>query len=104
MILWKPGLLEESIQSISRSNKNVSILHTFNIKNCDIWYVRFGLDFSQKVNPNFYKEIYRFIIFDCVIKIKVLSLGDTNGRVYVWDLDVDDPEKIKYLSIEKFFF
>lgn len=31
------------------SDSNVSILHRFDYKDCDIWYMRFGLDFWQKV-------------------------------------------------------
>lgn len=49
VVCWKPGLLQESLETITRSNKNVSILHTFKLVDCDIWYVRFCLDFGQKV-------------------------------------------------------
>ena len=31
------------------SDSNVSVLHRFDYKDCDIWYMRFGLDFWQKV-------------------------------------------------------
>ena len=49
IIQWKPGQLNENIYSISRSNKNISILHKFQIKNAEVWFVRFCLDYSQKV-------------------------------------------------------
>lgn len=54
IVMWKPGSLNDKIDSITRANKNVSILHTFHAKECDIWYVRFCLDFSQKVRQQFY--------------------------------------------------
>ena len=49
IILWKPGQLNENIYSISRSNKNISIINKFQIKNAEVWFVRFCLDYSQKV-------------------------------------------------------
>lgn len=77
VICWKPGLFDDKIGSITRSNKNMSILHTFHAKDCDIWYVRFGLDFGQKH----------------------LALGTQNGKVYLWDLDTEDPKHIKRLTL-----
>lgn len=77
IICWKPGLFDEKIDSVTRSNKNMSILHTFHAKDCDIWYVRFSLDFSQKY----------------------LALGTQNGKIYLWNLDIDNPKHIKKLTI-----
>lgn len=77
IICWKPGHFNESIDTITRTNKNVSILHTFTAEDCEIWYVRFGFDFSQKF----------------------LSLGTQSGKVYIWDLDSEDPKNIKKLTI-----
>ena len=53
VVFWKPGSLEEDIESLTKSNKNVSIIHTMYLKECDIWYVRFAFDFSQKVYCQF---------------------------------------------------
>ena len=50
IVLWKPGLLHEDLNTITRTNKNVSIIHKLLVKECDIWYVRFAIDLSQKVS------------------------------------------------------
>lgn len=47
--LWKPGLIEDDIESITRTNDNVTYLHDFDIENCSYWYIRFDIDFSKKV-------------------------------------------------------
>jgi len=65
VICWKPGLFEDNINTITRSNKNVSIIHKFIAPDCDIWYVRFGLDFSQKVDFDYY-FIFNIKIFNVV--------------------------------------
>jgi polycomb protein EED len=70
---WKPGSFDEDIEHLTKSNKNVSIMHTMYLKECLIWFVRFGMDYSEKI----------------------LALGSQFGKIYMWDLDVDDPAKIK---------
>ena len=53
-------MLHEKLNTITRSNKNVSILHKFPLKECDIWYVRFSMDANQKVSVllrKFYKNL-----------------------------------------------
>ncbi|XP_061176711.1 polycomb protein eed-B-like [Saccostrea echinata] len=73
IICWKPGPLSEPNYPLKLSDSTVSILHRFDYKDCDIWYMRFGLDFWQKV----------------------LALGNQIGKVYVWDLDLEDPTQSK---------
>lgn len=72
-VLWKPGLIDEDINGVTRTNKNVSILYTFEFKECDIWYVRFALDYTQRV----------------------LAVGTATGKLYVWNLDSNSPNDIK---------
>jgi polycomb protein EED len=52
---------------------NVSILHTLTIKECDIWYMRFCLDYTQRI----------------------LALGTITGKINIWDLNSNDPYNIK---------
>lgn len=78
VVCWKPGLFQESLQTITRNNKNVSILHTFKLVDCDIWYVRFGLDFGQKN----------------------LAVGTQNGKVNIWNIDTEDPKDIKKTIVQ----
>uniref|UniRef100_A0A671YNX5 PWP2 small subunit processome component n=1 Tax=Sparus aurata TaxID=8175 RepID=A0A671YNX5_SPAAU len=44
---------------------------------CDIWYMRFSMDFWQKM----------------------LALGNQVGKLYVWDLEVEDPHKAKCITL-----
>ena len=60
--------LHEDIYSIIRSNKNTTVLHKLLIKNADIWFVRFCLDYSQKL----------------------LALGNQTGKIYIWDMNAQD--------------
>ena len=43
------------------------------VNNCDIWYIRFCLDYEQSL----------------------LVLGNQVGKVFVWDMMVEDPAKLK---------
>lgn len=54
IICWKPGSLEGSDANISinggsKTDDSVSILHRFDYRECEIWYMRFCLDYQQKV-------------------------------------------------------
>jgi polycomb protein EED len=53
--------------------QTLSVLHKFELKECDIWFMRFSTDYQQKI----------------------MALGNQNGKVFVWDLDVDDPTQAK---------
>jgi polycomb protein EED len=65
IVLWKPPK--------SETQTTPTILHRFEVNNCDIWYIRFCLDFA----------------------CELLALGNQVGKIYVWDLTVDDMTRIK---------
>ncbi|XP_064489411.1 polycomb protein eed-like isoform X1 [Ornithodoros turicata] len=67
IVCWKPGLLEQL--DVKRTDTNVTVLHRFDYKECNIWFMRFSMDFEQKI----------------------LALGNQVGKTFVWDIDVDDP-------------
>lgn len=72
----------------------MSILHKFDASECDIWFCRFGLDFTQKVVKYF--EI--LILEDVNIyaqNVKILSVGNAYGKIYIWSLDEEDLNNIK---------
>ena len=55
-------------------NECSSILSRLEINHCDIWFIKFGVDYKQTT----------------------LALGNTVGRISLWDLTVDEPSKLKY--------
>ncbi|XP_043927943.1 polycomb protein EED [Protopterus annectens] len=73
IVCWKPGRMEDSIDKIRPNESNVTILSRYDYSQCDIWYMRFSMDFWQKM----------------------LALGNQVGKLYVWDLEVEDPLKPK---------
>ncbi|TRY92755.1 hypothetical protein DNTS_024834 [Danionella cerebrum] len=77
IVCWKPGRMEDDIDRVRASESNVSILGRFEYSQCDIWYMRFSMDFSQRM----------------------LALGNQVGKLYVWDLEVEDPHKAKCCSL-----
>ncbi|KAG2456422.1 EED protein, partial [Polypterus senegalus] len=77
IVCWKPGKMEDDIDSIKPNESNVTILGRFDYSQCDIWYMRFSMDFWQKM----------------------LALGNQVGKLYVWDLEVEDPHKAKCTTL-----
>ena len=49
IVLWKPGSIDSDPDNIKYSDSQVTILYKFEYRKCDIWYMRFCLDFWQKV-------------------------------------------------------
>uniref|UniRef100_A0A673LSD4 Polycomb protein eed-like n=1 Tax=Sinocyclocheilus rhinocerous TaxID=307959 RepID=A0A673LSD4_9TELE len=77
IVCWKPGKMEDDIDRIKPNESNVTILGRFDYSQCDIWYMRFSMDFWQKM----------------------LALGNQVGKLYVWDLEVEDPHKAKCTTL-----
>ncbi|XP_069103147.1 polycomb protein EED-like [Argopecten irradians] len=69
IICWKPGQLCDTDTTLKSKESKVTVIHRFDYRDCDIWYMRFGIDFWQKV----------------------IALGNQVGRIYVWDIDTEDP-------------
>jgi polycomb protein EED len=75
IVCWKPGTMHQ--EEVRPTDSTVTILHQFNYKECEIWFMRFSLDYNQKI----------------------LALGNQVGRLYVWDLEVDDPTSAKVTTL-----
>jgi len=59
---------------IKTGETKVSIIHKFDYKDCEIWFVRFSMDAKQKI----------------------LALGNQVGKTYLWDMDTDDPALCRF--------
>lgn len=54
-----------------------SILHRFEFKDCEIWFIRFALDYY----------------------CRYMALGNQNGKVFLWDIDTPDPALARAATI-----
>lgn len=72
IVCWKPGTLKS--MEIKTGETKVSIIHKFDYKDCEIWFVRFSMDAKQKI----------------------LALGNQVGKTYLWDMDTDDPALCRF--------
>lgn len=75
IVCWKPGKIDEN--ELKSGDNSVSIIHRFDYAECEIWFIRFALDFMQKR----------------------MALGNQNGKTFVWNLDVEDPTTAKYSTL-----
>jgi polycomb protein EED len=78
IVLWKPGKLdtEDDIELTNghyTSDSTTTFIHQFELKDSEIWFMRFSMDMRQKA----------------------MALGNMSGKTYVWDLDPEDPIKSK---------
>lgn len=78
IVMWKPGKLDAELEDFLPRDKYVSdststFIHQFDLKDSEIWFMRFSMDEDQKT----------------------MALGNMNGRTYVWDVDADDFEHYK---------
>ena len=74
IVCWKPGPLNKDLKDIKTGENKVTIIHKFDFKDCEIWFVRFSMDQKQHL----------------------LALGNQIGKTYLWDLDVLNPSEAKF--------
>ncbi len=48
IVCWRPGRLENVGVKVNNNNA-VTVLHRFEYRECDIWFMRFSLDSGNKV-------------------------------------------------------
>ena len=77
IVCWKPGSLETEGLGEKPSENKSSIIHKLDVKDCEIWFMRFSLDPAERQ----------------------LALGNQAGKTVVWDLDVADPGSIRQVTL-----
>jgi len=73
IVCWKPGTLSQDQQNEREREQRSTIIHKLDIRDCEIWFVRFSTDLQEKT----------------------LALGNTRGKIYTWDLTVSDPTSLR---------
>lgn len=63
--------MEDDIDHIKANESNVTILGRFDYSQCDIWYMRFSMDFWQKVSSLF--------VVVCVCVLAEVGVGFSFG-------------------------
>lgn len=72
IVCWRPGILDNpndlSLPAKYTTDTTCSIMQTYDVKDCIVWFVRFSVD-------------------SCM---KYLALGNSRGKIYIFDLDSHD--------------
>ncbi|KAK0053562.1 polycomb protein EED-like isoform X1 [Biomphalaria pfeifferi] len=77
IVCWRPGSSQDAVKIRTDEKESVWILHRFEYKECEIWYMRFSLDYN----------------------LQMMALGNQVGHIFVWDLEVDDPTQTKFTKL-----
>lgn len=77
IVCWQPHASKEGKQPHHNHN-SVTILHEFETKNCDYWYMRFNLNYDRNL----------------------MAAGTIDGQIYVWNLDNADPKKVSRITLK----
>lgn len=67
IVWWKPGNLGD--KELNLNTNSVSVIHTFDVDDSELWFVRMDVDPSQ-----------RFI-----------AVGNSIGKIFLFDMDADTP-------------
>jgi len=78
IVFWKPGNLDKETEVVDRLSESKSVvIHQLDLRDCDIWFMRFSLDPSSRL----------------------LALGNQAGRIWVWDLETEEPRQIRGVQL-----
>ncbi|RUS88683.1 hypothetical protein EGW08_003578, partial [Elysia chlorotica] len=73
IVCWKPGSHHDSPKPKGDDKDKAWVLHRFEYRECEIWYMRFSVDYNQQI----------------------MALGNQVGHIFVWDLEMEDPTQTK---------
>lgn len=79
IVCWKPGKSSTFDDYFVKSSEgsNTTVLNRFEFNLCEIWYMRFALDFHGKL----------------------LAVGNQVGKIMVWDLEKEDARDSKCITL-----
>ncbi|KAK3774585.1 hypothetical protein RRG08_035015 [Elysia crispata] len=77
IVCWKPGSHHDSPKAKGDDKDKAWVLHRFEYRECEIWYMRFSVDYNQQI----------------------LALGNQVGHIFVWDLEMEDPTQTKFTKL-----
>jgi len=83
IVCWHPGTLNsldrtrDTHNTVTPSESEVTVFHKFDYTHNEIWFVRFGLDLHQTT----------------------MAIGNQDGEIYVWDLEVDEPSESQHIIL-----
>lgn len=77
IVCWKPGRLNDMSGEFKHGDSTASILHRFEYKECEIWFIRFALDYH----------------------CRYMALGNQYGKVFLWDINTPDPTLIRATTL-----
>lgn len=78
IVCWKPGKLDDT--ATTKSNEDISIVHRFEYKACEFWFIRFSLD----------------------LRHRYMALGNQYGKTFLWELNRTDPTKSRCSTLQHF--
>lgn len=76
IVCWKPGRLNDN-SNIKHGDSSASVLHRFEYKDCEIWFIRFALDHH----------------------CKFMALGNQSGKVFLWEINTPDPNTTRVVTL-----
>lgn len=73
IVCWQPNISKEH----QPHHNSATILHEFETKKCEYWYMRFNLNYNRNL----------------------MAAGTIDGKVYLWNLDNADPGKVSRITL-----
>jgi len=73
IVCWKGGKTFQKWDEVGINTTETTLIHRLDIKDCEIWFIRFSLDYWKRT----------------------LALGNQFGKTYIYDLAASEPSSIR---------